>query len=143
MTHQIKACGNRIASFIQDGIYLAVVFCVVFFFAIPVFADPIPRLSDQKFQNELIEMTSEYDSDVTPRQAAKNPYINERLIVKSYDSTLDPEDYGAVDAIRDRDGHYIIQFDSSLAARRAQQKLEQEASVLYVEPDIPVFAQER
>lgn len=142
MTHQIKACGNKTASFILNGIFLVVVFCVVFFFAIPVFADPIPRLSDQKFQNELIEMTSEYDKDVTRQQAAKNPYINERLIVKSYDSTLDPDDYGAVDAIRDRDGHYIIQFESSLAARRAQQKLEQEASVLYVEPDIPVFAQE-
>ena len=141
MTHQLKAYRNRISSYAGSSIFLAVFLFAVLYFVIPALADPIPRLSDQYYRDELIEMTSEYDSAVTFQQAEKNPYINKRLIVKTYDGTLDPEKYGAVDAIRDRSGHYIIQFASSAAARRAQQKLQREVSVLYVEPDVPVFAQ--
>ena len=53
-----------------------------------------------QFRTELIGMTRAYDKDVTLQQAERNPYIYERLIVKTYDSSLDPEEYGAVDAIR-------------------------------------------
>ena len=111
-------------------------------FPAAVFADTVPRLSDRRFSRELSEMTEEYGRSVTRKQAAANPYINSRLILKSYDGTLDPEEYGAVDAIRDRDGHYILQFNSSLAARRAEAKLKKDDATIYVEPDYPVFLQE-
>ena len=125
---------------ILNGFFFAVLFLIVVNLAPAAFADPVPRLSDKKFQSELIEMTSEYDKDVTPQQAARNPYITERLIVKSSDRRLDPDDYGAIDAIQDREGTYILQFDSSASARRAEKQLQKEETTEYVEPDIMLFA---
>ena len=90
----------------QNGIFFAVLLFAVLSFTATVFADSLPRLPDRAFQSELIGMADEYDKDVTPQQAAKNPYINDRLIVKSYNSSLNPEDYGAIDAIRDMNQIY-------------------------------------
>ena len=135
-----SAAVNRKDS-VLTGFFLVMLLLITLNISLPAYAKFVPKLSDQRFSSELADMTSEYDKEVTRQQAARNPYINERLIVKSYD-TLDPETYGAVDAIRDRDGHYILQFASSAAARRAEKRLEQEDAVLYVEPDICVFAQE-
>ena len=105
-----------------------------------VFADSIPKLSNRKFTDALTDMTAEYDKNVTQRQAERDPYISERLIVKSTDENLDPDDYGAVDAIRDRTGTYILQFDSSVEAKRAAQSIAEEDSTVYVEPDGYLFA---
>lgn len=105
-----------------------------------VYADPVPILPDRKFDNALIQMIGEHEQSVTQQQAKRNPYISERLIVKSNDPTLDPEDYGAVDAIRDRSGTYVLQFDSTLDARKAEASLKREDSTVYVEPDTYLFA---
>ena len=105
-----------------------------------VFADSIPKLSNRKFTDALTDMTAEYDKNVTQRQAERDPYISERLIVKSTDENLDPDDYGAVDAIHDRNGTYILQFDSSIEAKRAAQSIAEEDSTVYVEPDGYLFA---
>ena len=123
------------------GLFFAGLFFAVLLCAPAAFADSIPGLSEMQFRTELIGMTRAYDKDVTLQQAERNPYIYERLIVKTYDSSLDPEEYGAVDAIRDTDGHYILQFDSPFAARRAERRLRKKDSVLYVEPDLPVYVQ--
>ena len=123
------------------GLFFAGLFFAVLLWAPAAFADSIPGLSEMQFRTELIGMTRAYDKDVTLQQAERNPYIYERLIVKTYDSSLDPEEYGAVDAIRDTDGHYILQFDSPFAARRAERRLRKKDSVLYVEPDLPVYVQ--
>ena len=123
------------------GLFFALLLWIALSVSLPAYAGFVPKLSDQRFSSQLADMTEEYDKDVTRQQAARNPYINERLIVKSYD-TLNPEEYGAVDAIRDRDGHYILQFASSAAARRAEKRLEQRESTIYVEPDYPMFAQD-
>ncbi|MBR1899475.1 MAG: hypothetical protein IJ820_00215, partial [Lachnospiraceae bacterium] len=84
-------------------------------------------------------MVDEYDGYVSRSSAGRDPYLSKRLILKSADRTIDPAVYGAVEAIQDRDGHYIIQFDSSDAAMQAQEKLEQLSSTIYVEPDQYVF----
>ena len=123
------------------GLFFALLLWITLSVSLPAYAGFVPKISDQRFSSQLADMTEEYDKDVTRQQAARNPYINERLIVKSYD-TLNPEEYGAVDAIRDRDGHYILQFASSAAARRAEKRLEQRESTIYVEPDYPMFAQD-
>ncbi len=126
---------------VRIGFFPSLLFWLILSFSFPAAAGFVPKLSDKRFSAELDAMTAEYDKDVTRQQAARNPYINERLIVKSY-VTLDPKVYGAIDAIRDRDGHYILQFSSSAAARRAQKRLEKEDSTIYVEPDYPMFAQD-
>lgn len=123
------------------GLFFALLLWIALSVSLPAYAGFVPKLSDQRFSSQLADMTEEYDKEVTRQQAARNPYINERLIVKSYD-TLNPEEYGAVDAIRDRDGHYILQFTSSAAARRAEKRLEKRESTIYVEPDYPIFAQD-
>jgi len=126
---------------VRIGFFPSLLFWLILSVSFPAAAGFVPKLSDKRFSAELDAMTAEYDKDVTRQQAARNPYINERLIVKSY-VTLDPKVYGAIDAIRDRDGHYILQFSSSAAARRAQKRLEKEDSTIYVEPDYPMFAQD-
>ena len=50
-----------------------------------VHADSVPKLSARKFTDALTDMTAEYDKNVTQRQAERDPYISERLIVKSTD----------------------------------------------------------
>ena len=105
-----------------------------------VHADSVPKLSARKFTDALTDMTAEYDKNVTQRQAERDPYISERLIVKSTDENLDPDDYGAVDAIHDRNGTYILQFESSGEAKRAAQSIAAEDSTVYVEPDGYLFA---
>lgn len=105
-----------------------------------VWADPLPELSARRFEKELVLMTAEYDKEVTQRQAESNPYLSERLILKSTDSKLDPDEYGAVDAIQDRNGTYILQFESPGEARAAAHALSREDSTVYVEPDGYLFA---
>lgn len=105
-----------------------------------VWADPLPELSARRFEKELVLMTAEYDKEVTQRQAESNPYLSERLILKSADPNLDPDEYGAVDAIQDRNGTYILQFESPGEARAAAHALSRKDSTIYVEPDGYLFA---
>ena len=108
--------------------------------ACTVWADPLPELSARRFEKELVLMTAEYDKEVTQRQAESNPYLSERLILKSADPNLDPDEYGAVDAIQDRNGTYILQFESPGEARAAAHALSRKDSTIYVEPDGYLFA---
>ncbi len=132
---------NRITR-ICSVLLITAAFCCVFFVPDLAYADSIPRLSDKKFDEAVVEMTGEYKKPVTRAQAERNPYITQRLIVKSMDSYLDPEEYGAVDAAQDKEGVYILQFSSSAKARQAQAKLAKEEETLYVEPDYAVFTVE-
>ena len=125
---------------VRIGALFAAVVCFVLMGALIVPADPLPVLSDGKFQAKMIEMTGEYDTDATPEQAARDPYITQRLIVKSESHYLDPEEYGAIDAIQSRDGTYLLQFESSAAARKAENEIAKEESTVYVEPDSLLFA---
>ncbi len=105
-----------------------------------VSADPVRPMSDQNFSKACVRMTGEYDQDITREQAQHNPYASHRLIVKSSNSQLDPESYGAVDAARDQEGLYVLQFSSLQDTRRAEEKLRKEESTIYVEPDYILFA---
>ncbi len=129
-------------------LYLFVCLVMTAFFLLPgnmrfeAMADTPPALSDQRFNKALVDMVEEYkDPDITEQAAGRNPYIAERLVLKSDDPFVDPEDYGAVDAIRDRNGFYILQFDSVRDTKRAEAKLEDENGTIYVEPDGFVCAQ--
>ena len=102
----------------------------------------VPRMSDRRFEHELLEMVDDHDVGITRAKAAGNPFLSRRLILKSGDRTINPADYGAVDAIQDQRGHYIIQFESSAAAKQALKKLKKLDSTVYVEPDGYVFAAE-
>ena len=121
-------------------LFLAVCFVMLSAGAKQVYAAVhVPRLSEKRFEAELLDMVDEYDGYVSKSRAARDPYLSRRLILKSADRTIDPAVYGAVEAIQDKDGHYILQFDSSDAAMQAQEELEQLSSTIYVEPDRYVF----
>ena len=137
-----KRAGKRRTGILSVGIcaLFTVLLCFVLMGSLAVFADTVPVSSDRKFLSEMIGMTGAHDRDVTPEQAARNPYITERLIVKSESRFLDPDDYGAVDAIQSRDGTYLLQFDSSASARRAEKKIAKEEATVFVEPDTLLFA---
>lgn len=124
------------------GFLIAASLCGVIGAYSRVSADPVKPLTDRQFDQALVEMSGEYDKDVTRQQAERSPYITNRLIVKSEDDRLDPEDYGAVDAIQDQDGLYLMQFKTAAAARRAEKKLEKEETTRYAEPDVLLFASE-
>ena len=141
MTKMTAGSGNR-AYPVRSTFFIAAVFLLVLLSAGAVSADPVPRLSEKKFRSELIAMASEYEKEVTREQAERNPYVSQRLIVKSSDRFIDPEDYGAVDAIQNREGTYILQFESAAKARRAEHALQKEGSTEYAEPDLMVFAAE-
>ena len=126
--------------------FLVMSLCGAFAFCVQtqVYADqPLKALPEQKFDEALTEMVAEYDKDgVTQDAAERNPYISERLILQSTDPYVDPEDYGAVDAIRDRTGMYILQFDSVHDTMKAEAQLERENATVYVVPDRYVFLQD-
>ncbi len=126
------------------SLFLAVSFLCAFSTGTKVYADQnLKPLSDRAFNRELSEMVDEYGKDnVTPAAAERNPYIAERLIIKSTDPAIDPEDYGAVDGIRDRRNMVILQFDSVKDTKRAEAMLEREDSTVYVVPDRYVFLQD-
>ena len=123
------------------SLLLAVSFLCAFSFRTRIYADEsLSALSDRIFNRELSEMVDEYGRDDITRSAAeRNPYIAERLIIKSSDPAIDPEDYGAVDGIRDRRGMVILQFDSVRDTKRAEAMLAKEDSTVYVVPDRYVF----
>ncbi len=136
----IKIKQNRIRRYMVSGIVAAVLLCAFLLCPERAMADTVPRLSDQKFDEALGEIKEKYDKDVSRTQAERNPYIKKRLILSSDDRNLDPEDYGAVDAIQDQDGNYILQFETYAKARRAEAKLEKESATECVEPDVVLFA---
>ena len=125
------------------SLLLAVSFLCAFSCWSRVYADQnLPTLSDRAFNNALSEMVVEYErDDITPEAAETNPYLAERLIVRSMDPAFDPEDYGAVDGIRSRRGMTILQFDSVRDTRQAEKMLQKEDSTVYVVPDRYVFLQ--
>ena len=126
------------------SLIMAVPFPHAFNTSAQAYADqPLPALSENSFNAALSEMVNQYEKDgVTQEAAARNPYITERLILRSTDPGVDPDDYGAVDAIKDRTGMYILQFDSAKDTRSAEARLQRDDSTVYVEPDMCVFAQE-
>ncbi len=126
------------------SLIMAVPFPHAFNTSAQAYADqPLPALSENSFNAALSEMVNQYEKDgVTQEAAARNPYITERLILRSTDPGVDPDDYGAVDAIKDRTGMYILQFDSAKDVRSAEARLQRDDSTVYVEPDMCVFAQE-
>ena len=102
-------------------------------------ASRVPRMSGRRFGRELAKMVDEHDGYVTKEKAAKNPFLSSRLILKSASQTVNPSEYGAVDAIQDLNGHYILQFKTSKDARKAFKELKKEPSTVYVEPDRYLF----
>ena len=124
------------------SLWLIILLYTALCFPYHVSADTIPALTDDQFKAELIGMTDAYDRSVTQQQAQKDPYVNGRLIVMTRGGVLDPEKYGAVSAIRDQEGCYILQFAGSSDARRAADVLREEDNVLSAEPDVPLFAQQ-
>ena len=138
-THQ-----RRILSVCKLSLILAVSFLCAFSVRGRVYADePLKALSEKKFNSALSEMVAEYEKEgISEAEAARNPYVAERLILKSMDPNVDPEELGAVDAIKDRDGMYILQFDSVQDTKKAEEELEEQVGTVYVEPDSRVFAQE-
>ncbi len=134
----ISRMGNKVPRVLRSALFPAVL-CALLSGSPNAMADTVPRMSDQKFSDALVEMTGEYARDVTPGQATRNPYITSRLIVKSDNPALDPDQYGAVDAIQDKDGTYILQFESSMDARRADVKLQKLETTEYSFPDLVLF----
>ena len=130
---------NHTLHILRNSLLFSVICFMILLSPVMTFADPVPKLSDPNFSEAFIDLVGEHDVSATPQQAAKNPYITERLIVKSRDAHLDPDKYGAVDAIQNRDGVYILQFDSSEKARAAEKLLKTQAATEYVEPDSMVF----
>ena len=106
-------------------------------------ADDVPKLSDSRFSDEFMKMAKDHAVTATARQATDNPYILARLIVKSRDPHLDPDQFGAVAAIQDRDGVYFFQFDSDEKARAAERLLKNLETTEYVEPDFVIFASDK
>ena len=137
-----KDRGRRL-SFGRLSLLLAVSFLCAFSGRSRVYADQnLPALSDKAFNDALSEMVVEYEKDdITPQAAERNPYLAERLIVRSTDSAIDPEDYGAVDGVRSRRGMTVLQFDSVRDTRQAEKMLQKEDSTVYVVPDRYVFLQ--
>ena len=125
------------------SLFLAVSFLCVFSCRSRVYADQnLPALSDRTFTDALSEMVVEHEKDdITPEAAGTNPYLTERLIVRSTDPCIDPEDYGAVDGVRSRRGMTVLQFDSVRDTRQAEAMLQKEDSTVYVVPDRYVFLQ--
>ncbi len=104
-------------------------------------ANPLPALDERAFYSALSGMVSEYrQTGLTAQSEVSDPYITKRLILKSSNPAVDPEDYGAVAAIRDRNGLYILQFSSIKAARRAERQLKEKSGTVYVEPDVIISA---
>ena len=102
-------------------------------------AASVPRMTNRRFAQELSDMVDEYDGYVSRTKAARDPFLSARLILKSASRTLNPAEYDAIEAIQDLNGHYILQFETSAAAKLALEKLEQEPATIYVEPDRYVF----
>ena len=48
----------------------------------------VPRMSDRRFENELLEMVDDHDVGITRAKAAGNPFLSRRLILKSGDRTI-------------------------------------------------------
>ena len=113
---------------------------MILLFMVTASADEVPKLSDSRFLDEYMKMAGEHAVSATSRQAANNPYIMARLIVKSTDPHLDPDEYGASSAIRNRDGVFYLQFDSDEKARAAAKHLINLETTEYVEPDFMIFA---
>lgn len=123
--------------FFATACYMILLICVT------ASADDVPKLSDSRFSDEFMKMAKEHAVTATVRQAADNPYILARLIVKSRDPHLDPDQFGAVAAIQDRDGVYFFQFDSDEKARAAERLLKNLETTEYVEPDFVIFASDK
>ena len=102
-------------------------------------AASVPRMTNRRFAQELSDIVDEYDGYVSRTKAARDPFLSARLILKSASRTLNPAEYDAIEAIQDLNGHYILQFETSAAAKLALEKLEQEPATIYVEPDRYVF----
>ncbi|MBQ4176022.1 MAG: S8 family serine peptidase, partial [Lachnospiraceae bacterium] len=100
---------------------------------------PVPVCSDRQFDLEVAAILDTYDEPVTKAQAAREPFLSSRLILKSDDITVDPYLLGAAEAVQDMDGHYIIQFNSPEEAEQAARSLEQDPGTIYVEPDRYLF----
>ena len=115
-----------------------------------VYADSAPVLEIEEASEALGEMTSEYSAHLAAEypsylagpSARLDPYILGRLIVKSSDPDLDPEDYGAVEGFRTETGLYYLQFDSPEKAREAEKKLVLLDTTEYVEPDAILFTED-
>lgn len=104
-------------------------------------AAPLPALDEKAFYSALSEMVEAYEqTGLTAQSEVSDPYIAKRLILKSSNPAVDPEDYGAIAAIRDRNGLYILQFHSMNAARRAEIQLKKKSTTVYVEPDVIITA---
>ena len=125
------------------SLFLAVSFLCVFSCRSRIYADQnLPALSDRKFADALAEMVVEHEKDdIAPEEAGTDPYLTERLIVKSTDPFIDPDDYGAVDGVRSRRGMTVLQFDSVRDTRKAEMMLQKEESTVYAVPDRYVFLQ--
>ena len=124
---------------LRNSVLLSAICCILLLCPVIASADAVPKLSDPSFSEAFIELVGAHDVSATPQQAARNPYITARLIVKSSDAHLDPDKYGAIDAIRNSDGVYFLQFESSEKARAAEKLLKMQAATEYVEPDVMVF----
>ena len=130
---------NYKRSTLRNSVLLSAICCILLLCPVIASADAVPKLSDPSFSEAFIELVGAHDVSATPQQAARNPYITARLIVKSSDAHLDPDKYGAIDAIRNSDGVYFLQFESSEKARAAEKLLKMQAATEYVEPDVMVF----
>ena len=120
------------------GLYLAAALMFTVFCETKAQADAVPRLSEARFSEELLRITRSYRA-VRSSGNKWDPYINARLIVKNTDPYLDPELYGATEAIQNEDGVYILQFDSIEQAKAAEAALQNLETTIYVEPDFPIF----
>lgn len=96
----------------------------------------VPKLSPDEFGNALASMISTYDAGLdSQEQMEQEDYVTKRLIVKSSDDFLNPDTYGAIAAIRDNSNHYILQFATVSATRKAAEVLLAAPSTEYVEAD--------
>ncbi len=97
-------------------------------------ATPEP-LQEGAFLSALSDMINGYGGGLSAQSVSAGTYSTARLILKSKDAAFDPENYGAVAAIRNNDDMYILQFASGVAAKEAEAKLQSESGTIYVEPD--------
>ena len=131
---------RRIENLLRGQFLAAAVFCALLIPGAAWAEEVVPVLSDRQFDREVSQIVEAYDEPVTKAQAARDPYLSGRLILKSDDSTVDPYAMGAVEAVQDIDGHYIIQFSSPEDAEQAAAELQELPGTVYVEPDMYLAA---
>ena len=115
----------------KAGVLTGILLALLIFSCLTVSADQ----SDDDFAMAVGKMAGTYQKGGSGAMAVADDYYSARLIVKGKNSKLTFEQYDAIDVIRSNSNVYLVQFESSGAAKQANKKLAGDSNVIYVEPD--------